>query len=315
MKPTTFSWRMPTWPSDPKLADLMWPANLAHLTALQGKYESIWMADHLVPAQSYLDPTLPTLEAWTALAYLAGAFPSYTFGHGVLNNSLRHPSWLAKAAATAQYMSGGRIVLGIGAGQSPNENNSYGYEYGSNAIRIGQLGEAVEIIRKLWTESPATFHGKYYRIEQAYCSPQPNPAPPILIGGGGERFTLPVVARHADWWNLTGVTPEVYAQKLAILRQCCEAIGRDPARIKLTVTARCIAIGRTEAEARRTFEASAFASAPATNLVLGTPAMVAEQLRSYTDLGIEHIILANFADYPSTEGAIQFAEEVMPLMR
>src|SRR5205823_2106101 len=118
-------------------------------------------------------------------------------------------------------------------------------------VRIGQLGEAVQVIRKLWTESPASFQGKYYQLSDAYCSPQPSPAPPILIGGAGERFTLPIVAKYADMWNLTGVPADFYAQKLDVLRRCCEAIDRDPASLTLTVTVRCVAIGSTEAEARR----------------------------------------------------------------
>jgi len=306
---------MPTWPSDETLAATLWKANFDSLTALHGRYDTVWMADHLVPAQGWLDPTLPTLEAWTALTYLAGAFPNYRFGHGVLNNSLRWPAWLAKAAATAQYMSGGRLILGIGAGQSPNENHSYGYDYGSNAVRIGQLGEAVQVIRKLWTESPATFHGKYYQLNEAYCSPQPTPAPPILIGGGGEQFTLPVVAKHADWWNLTAVPADVYAQKLDVLRRCCDAIGRDPSSIKLTVTIRALSIGSTEAEAQRIYDESAFSKAPPSNNIVGTPEMIVEQLQPYIKLGITHIILANFADYPHPDGAIQFADEVVPLMQ
>jgi alkanesulfonate monooxygenase SsuD/methylene tetrahydromethanopterin reductase-like flavin-dependent oxidoreductase (luciferase family) len=306
---------MTTWPSEQKLADRMWEWNLQSLQALRGRYDTVWMADHLVPAQSWLDPTLPTLEAWTALTYLAGAFPNYRFGHGVLNNSLRWPAWLAKAAATAQHMSGGRLILGIGAGQSPGENHAYGYEYGSNAVRIGQLGEAVQIIRKLWTESPATFHGTYYQINEAYCSPQPTPPPPILIGGGGERYTLPIVARHADWWNMTAVPAEVYAQKLDVLRRCCDAIGRDPASITLTVTIRALSIARSQTEARRIYDESAFSKAPPSNNIVGTPEMIVEQLQPFLKLGITHIILANFADYPSTDGAMQFADEVVPLIQ
>ncbi len=316
MGSVTFGWRMPTWPSDERLAGPMWRANLDHLTALQGRYEIVWMSDHLVPAQPWLDPALPTLEAWTALAHFAGAYPHYRFGNLVLNNAFRQPAWLAKAAATAQFLTGGRVILGIGAGQSEDENHAYGYEYGSDAVRIGQLAEAVQIIRKLWTESPASFQGKHYRIENAYCEPRPSPAPPIMIGGAGEQLTLRVVARHADWWNLTGVAPDVYAQKLAVLHRHCEAIDRDPASIALTVVVRCVAIGRTEAATQHSFQASAFSRPGAAgNLVLGTPEMIADQLRSFLDLGVQHVILANFADFPNTEGALQFAEEVIPLLR
>src|SRR4051812_16843701 len=182
VEPVTFGWRMPTWPSDETLAATLWKANFDSLTALHGRYDTVWMADHLIPAQGWLDPTLPTLEAWTALTYLAGAFPTYRFGHGVLNNSLRWPAWLAKAAATAQYLSGGRLILGIGAGQSPNETASYGYESGPTAARFGQLGGAVRVIRKLWTKPPPTSHGNYSHPKEAYSPPHPHPPPPILIG-------------------------------------------------------------------------------------------------------------------------------------
>jgi alkanesulfonate monooxygenase SsuD/methylene tetrahydromethanopterin reductase-like flavin-dependent oxidoreductase (luciferase family) len=217
---------------------------------------------------------------------------------------------LAKMGATLQMLSGGRFILGIGAGWMREEYLAYGYEFPPAPVRIAQLAEAVQIIRKLWTEAPASFEGRYYRIKDAYCEPRPDPLPPIMIGGEGEKLTLRVVAEQADWWNLTGGTPNGYAAKLAALRAHCEAIGRNCDEIVKTWTTwdDGIAIGETEQEARRVAETSPFEGP---NRITGTPEQVAEQLRRFADLGVEHFML-RFADFPNPAGAELFAEAVIP---
>ena len=154
-----------------------------------------------------MPPEPDTLECWTATAAFATAYPQYDFGQIVLGNSYRHPPLLAKMASTLQALTGGRLILGIGAGWMESEYRAYGYPFPSAAVRLQQLGEAVQILRRMWTALPASFSGRHYQIEQAFNQPLPEPPPPIMIGAAGEQLALRLVARHADWWNLSGISP------------------------------------------------------------------------------------------------------------
>ncbi|MEM7537216.1 MAG: LLM class flavin-dependent oxidoreductase [Chloroflexota bacterium] len=172
---------------------------------------------------------------------------------------------------------------------------------------VAQLEETVEIVKKLWTESPASYEGKYYRIDNAYCEPRPDPVPPILIGGGGEQLTLRVVAKHADLWNIPGHSYDEYAHKLNVLRQHCEAVGRDYDEIEKTWSCEGIAIAETEAEAQAIIDASPYDNNP----VAGTPAQITEFLQKYVDLGVTYLIVRTL-DFPNTNGMNLFINEVMP---
>jgi alkanesulfonate monooxygenase SsuD/methylene tetrahydromethanopterin reductase-like flavin-dependent oxidoreductase (luciferase family) len=168
----------------------------------------------------------------------------------------------------------------------------------------------VQIIRALWSETPATFTGQYYRIQDAYCMPKPEPIPPILIGGGGEQLTLRVVAKYADWWNIPGGSLDNYAHKLAVLRSHCHAAGRNYNDIVKTWSAEAIAVAATETEARRIAETSPYQNHP----IIGTPEQVAAQLRPFIDLGVEHLIV-RLVDFPNTDGIARFMDEVMPRLK
>jgi len=165
----------------------------------------------------------------------------------------------------------------------------------------------VEIVSRMWSKTPASFQGQYYHIEDAYCEPKPSPMPPIMIGGGGEKLTLRVVAKHADWWNFPGGTLENYAHKLDVLREHCETVGRDYDEIIKTWTCESIAIAETEEAARAIAEANPL-SGP--HGITGTPEQVVEQLQPFIDLGVEYFIV-RFADFPNSAGAELFAETVI----
>src|SRR5215207_5998811 len=141
----------------------------------------------------------------------------------------RYPSVLAKVAATLDVLSKGRLFMGIGAGWNEQESLAYGISFPSNQERMLRLEEAIQIIRKMWTEEPyASFNGKYYQIHNAYCNPKPvqKPSPPILVGGSGERKTLKIVAKYADACNLFG-SAETLKRKLNVLKEHCKSVGRD----------------------------------------------------------------------------------------
>ena len=130
-----------------------------------------------------------TLECWTAITYLAAAFPKLDFGAIVLCQSYRSPAVVAKMGATLQLLTGGRFVLGLGAGWRDDEYDAYGFDFPKPSVRLAQLEESIHIIQKMWSGGPATYEGKYYQIRNAYCEPTPDPVPPLLIGGGGASLT------------------------------------------------------------------------------------------------------------------------------
>jgi alkanesulfonate monooxygenase SsuD/methylene tetrahydromethanopterin reductase-like flavin-dependent oxidoreductase (luciferase family) len=307
-------WRVPMWPAEDYPAARLVEEIEAHLARLAGTFQSAWLSDHFVPGNDWRDPRTDTLEAWSTICHLAAAFPSYRYGHVVLASSYRQPALLAKMAATTQLLTRGRLILGIGAGWKEDEYRAYGYEFPPAKVRIGQLSEAIQIIRAMWTRAPASFAGRYFRIADAWNNPLPDPPPPIMVGGGGERLTLRVVAEHADWWNLPGGTPESYQHKLDVLAEHCRAVDRDPATIELSWETGCVAIAPTRAEAERIARASPFHRAGgAGSSVVGEPEEVADHLRRYVELGVRHFVL-RFGDFPRLAGAELFAERVAPLL-
>src|SRR5689334_18338240 len=167
-------------------------------------FDSLWLPDHVQYGANKV------AEGWTLLTWALARYPDKLCGHEVLCNSFRNPAHLAKMAATAQALSGGRVVLGIGAGWHAEEYRAYGWPFPATPIRIAQLAEAIELIRALWTAAPAQYRGQYYQVAGAYCEPRPNPLPPIMVGGAGERYLLRVVAQHADWWNYGFSDSETY---------------------------------------------------------------------------------------------------------
>jgi alkanesulfonate monooxygenase SsuD/methylene tetrahydromethanopterin reductase-like flavin-dependent oxidoreductase (luciferase family) len=191
------------------------------------EFSTVWVSDHFQIGDT------PILEGWTLLTYLAAAFPRFRYGHLVLGQSYRNPALLAKMAATLQVLTGGRFILGLGAGWREEEYRAYGYEYPSGGTRVAQLAEAIELIRTLWTESPATYHGTWYHVENAYCEPRPDAPIPIMVGTNGPK-ALAVTARLADWRNWDGPWEGPYREPYETLRRHCEAIGRPFDEIRLT---------------------------------------------------------------------------------
>ncbi len=304
-----FGWRVPDFPVDGTTGRAFVDQIVENLDALRGSFASAWVADHFVPWASFQDPMTDTYECWTTLCYLAGLFKDFTFGSIVLSQSYRNPALVAKMGATLQALTNGRFVLGIGAGWKQDEYLAYGYEFPEPAIRIHQLDEAAQIIRLMWREARATFHGRYYHIEKAICEPKPAPMPPLMIGGGGRKLTLRVTAKYADWWNFPGGTLEHYRELLDTLRDHCQAVGRDYSSIVKTWSNECVAVAPSREAALRMAQASPFYD-PSSALV-GAPDEVAAQLRRFTEAGVEHFIL-RFADFPRTDGARLFMQEVLP---
>src|SRR6266705_91093 len=197
--------------------------------------EHAWAFDHFIPLG--LDPTGPQLEGWTLLGALAARTNRLRVGLMVTGNTYRHPAVLANIGATVDHISHGRMDFGIGAGWNELESNMYGIPLYSPGERIRRLGEACEVVKRLWTDTVANFEGKYYQLKDARCEPKPlqKPYPPFVIGGSGEKLTLSVVAQYANIWNFAGGPVEDFRHKNEILDSHCAAIGRDPATIERSI--------------------------------------------------------------------------------
>jgi alkanesulfonate monooxygenase SsuD/methylene tetrahydromethanopterin reductase-like flavin-dependent oxidoreductase (luciferase family) len=240
-------------------------------------FESAWLWDHLVPMRG--DVTAPALEAWTLLSALAAVTERLKLGVIVTSNRIRPPAVLAKMAATVDQISGGRLIFGIGAGYARTADPSLTAiavrEYGAYGIdvvgvrdAIEALAEALTITRRLWTETaPFDFKGTHYRLTGAICEPKPVADPPILIGAGGEKRSLRLVAEHADIWNCpTRGDIDEYTRKSHVLDEHCTAVGRDPSEIARQVQ---ILVSSDPAEAPATREQiKRLADAGATQIVL-----------------------------------------------
>lgn len=195
------------------------------LDAGEGALNALWFSDHLQKGDA------PVFEAWTTLTYLAALAPSYRVGHMVLGQSYRNPALLAKMAATLQMVSGGRLVLGLGAGWQEDEYLAYDYSFPKAGERIEQLAEAIDLIRAMWAGSPASFEGRHYSVRDAYCEPSPQPRPPILVGGQGPKL-MRVAAAKADAWTWDGPL-EMFRPPYERLIESCAEIGRPVSEIKL----------------------------------------------------------------------------------
>lgn len=277
-------------------------------------FQTAWVFDHFFPI--FTDPGGPCLEAWTTLAALAAHTERMQVGVLVTGNTYRPPALLANMAVSVDHASGGRLIFGLGAGWFELEHRAYGIPFPRVGERIRRLDESLSVIKLLWTEKQATFKGRYYEVSDAYCEPKPlqRPHPPIMVGGGGERMTLRVVARHADLWNTFG-SPETFKRKIALLEGYCREIGRDPATIEKSVLLQLkLTADRPEAERylKRFAEARSLPLAEARHRFLAGPVEeIQRQIRAYVEVGVTHFILTLFTPYDE-ESLRRFAEQVMP---
>lgn len=276
--------------------------------------DSLWLYDHLYGPGM---PDYPSMEAWTLATALLSRTDTLRVGHMVLCNQFRHPVTLAKMAATLDQISGGRLSLGIGSGSIEDEHRRAGLPWGSFAERSEQLGETLQILHQAFGDERIDFTGKHFTVTDMPIKPGPvqRPRPPIVVGGVGEKFTLPLVARYADIWNVPTYALGQVEEKIAALWSICEDVGRDPQTITLSIEA-VMALAPDEASlpavrslAEKRFGGEGFGLHD-TDLI-GTPAEMVDRLGALAEMGFGQIVLFTH-DRCSDQTLELLAAEVIP---
>ena len=293
------------------LAGLAWPSLRARAEQIERLgYRGLWLDDHFwFPGA----PEIDHLEVWTALSGLAQVTERLALGPLVLSQSYRPPGLLAKMAASLAAMSGDRLRLGIGAGWMEEEYRAYGIPFPPPRVRLEQLGDTLEILRRLWRDQRATFAGRHHSIADAPALPKPRELP-IVLGGAGDRL-LRLAARYADGWNCPNPSWRDLAARRAVLERHCAEIGRDPAEIEVSEQV-IVVVGRGAADVARERRVAeerlrGFARFDG-DVHVGTPGEIAESLRARADLGVQAVAVM-FGDFGSPEQIELFATEIAPL--
>ena len=309
-------------------------AGLAERAEITRLWESVWVYDHLhtVPEPSHE----ATHEAWTLMAALAAVTSRIRLGQMCTSMGYRNPAYLAKVAATVDIISEGRLEVGIGAGWYEHEWRAYGYGFPTTGERIGMLEEGVQILRDMWTKGSATLNGRHYQVDGAICAPRPlqgttQPGSPLngipmWIAGGGERKTLRIAARYADYTNFS---PAVFEHKSAILAAHCDDVGRDFAQITRTTNVNVV-IGETEKDVKHRLawirDHYLRAGVPEANVDrqieaqtsgagVGTPEQITEKLSALKALGLGYAIGYFTEAAYDTSGIHLFENKVIPELR
>ncbi|UMB68989.1 LLM class F420-dependent oxidoreductase [Mycobacterium paraterrae] len=220
-------------PGDPAA---LTPALLSTATAAEDIGATMFtLADHFFQMEAVGRAEDPFLEGYTSLGFLAGRTTDIALALLVTGVTYRHPGLLAKTVTTLDVLSGGRSMLGIGAAWYEREHVALGVPYPPLSTRFEMLEETLQICRQMWSDNDGPYDGKHYHLAETLCVPQPIQRPPVLIGGGGEKKTLRLVAQYADVWNSTDSDVDVVAHKIDVLTRHCEAVERDVAEIRKTV--------------------------------------------------------------------------------
>ena len=303
-----------TWPRWKRIVDTVDGAGFAGL----------FRSDHFTNAQP---PDKDSLEMVVSLAYLADHTRRIHFGPLVAPLSFRHPTVLARQAAALDDLSGGRMILGVGAGWQEREHTLFGHDLGDLPTRMARLEEGLAVItRLLRSDEPVSYTGRFYQLRGATLLPRPQRpgGPPILVGGNGRQRTLPLAARYADIWNATFLTPDAFRERSARLDELLRQAGRQPGDVRRTMML-SLFFGRDRAEldrrlrwrhevpelAGRPLEAAVEAIHNRRNAIVGTPDLVVEQIRAYQAVGVQELMLQWF-DMDDVDGLRAFAELVLP---
>ncbi len=278
--------RFSIWPSPQR----SWEEILELVTHCEATgWDGVYFADHFMPNAPDAAPLDgDTLECWSVIAALAASVPRLTLSPLVTSVTYRHPAVLAKIASAVDQISGGRLVLGVGAGWQENEHAAYGLDLGSVTERLDRFEEAVQILESLLHEPRTSFEGRYFTVTDAPNQPVPvQDRLPILVGGGGEQRTMRVAAKFADQWN-AWTSPDVLAHKVGVLKERCDEIHRDPSELRVS----------TQALLFLSTDESWLAERRAADLgqaaIVGNPAEVVDIVGRYAEAGADELIVPDF---------------------
>ena len=291
-------------------------------------FDGLFRSDHFtLPVPVDLD----SLELIVSLSYVAEHTDRVHFGSLVAPLSFRDPVMLARQSLAIYDLSGGRMVLGVGAGWEEREHTMFGYELGDIRMRFGRFAEGLEVVaRLLRSDDPVSYSGKFFQLEEAILLPKPQNTggPPIMVGGSGPKRTLPLAARYADIWNGQLVTPEQFRERNELLDELIDREGRQPKDVRRTMTFIPIC-GRNPAELEARLSwirrvVPMFAAMPldaltgmlqeSFNAFVGTPEELIEQIRKYAAAGADEVML-QFAGLDDFEGLEVLAEHILPEAR
>jgi F420-dependent oxidoreductase-like protein len=290
---TTFGLQIPNFRHAGGTDATMFDDVFAHAAAAEASgFESVWVMDHFWQLPALGGPDEPILEAYTLLGALAASTESVQLGTLVTGVTYRNPALLAKMVTTLDIISRGRAILGIGAAWYEPEHVGYNFDFPRAGERLDRLEEAVQICRAMFRDDHQTWKGRYFSIEDARNVPRPiQPGgPPIMIGGGGEKRTLRLVAQYADMCNISG-GPETIAHKLDVLRTHCKDVGRDPSEITTTRLGTLMLTGNAgETEATTEFIRGLAAGELDEQFIIGEPDDVVRKVATLIDAGVDCLI-------------------------
>ena len=289
-------------------------------TAERLGFDSIWLFDHF---HTYYKPVLETtFECWTATAALARDTSRIRLGQMVTCNGYRNPALMAKMASTVDVLSHGRLDFGIGAGWYEHEYLAYGYEYPPTpGERLRRLGEALQVIKAMWTEPYASFDGQFYKVAGAINEPKgvQKPHPPIWVGGSGEKVTLKLAAMYGDAINLGGNLDDMgyYHHKLDVVRSHCETVGRDPATLirSANVETTLVRPGDDPDELTKVYRRDESLEEYKTHAVVGGTQEIIDTYGRLIDAGIDYIIVSDLPRIATTDVLDYIGSEVLPAFR
>src|SRR3954451_25048832 len=268
----------------------------------EGVWPRLYVPDHFMPYGETVAVSGAVHESWTSLSALAVATSQIGLGTLVLGNAYRHPAVVANMAATLDQISGGRLLLGLGAGSQPNEHRAYGIELLKPADRMNRFEEALEVITSLLRSGSSTFDGTYYKLDAALCEPATVQRPlPLLVAGAGERRAIPLAARFADAWH-AWTTPEQFRHKSRLLDAACAAVGRVPTEIRRLTGQVLLVVAPAEA-------------VDDDDDIVGSVPLVSEPLAAYQLAGVDDLIVRDHADTPirkAIESLTALASGVLP---
>jgi len=286
-------------------------------------FESAWIYDHFYPMSNQTSANI--LEPWTLLPSLAAETSTLRLGVLVTCNSYRLPSILAKIAASVDVLSNGRLEFGIGAGWYEKEYRAYGIPFPNLGVRLKQLSEAIEIVKRIWTQEKATFQGDYYTVKDVHSYPKPiqKPHPPIWIGGKNGKL-LEITALHADYTNIASCSPDEFRRKLRILERQCLRVGRNFKDIKKTWHGSMIIVDKKDGLKREVPKAKESSTNEGIQkmdfdqyldkVIAGTPDQCVEKIQRYVNLGAEYFI-PHFPFAADLKALHLFMDKVAPEFR